>query len=282
MPNQYQEQKKLFGTYADFRLYDVDEIFAKDILERVYNEGLRLQKIFNYYDTNSELSKLNNKRNIKASEELIEVIKKALEMCELTEGEYDISMGMSIDKRKTGQKDIKMPSNYKAIIISGKNIVLGSPDIKIDLGSIAKGYIVDKMIKFLKEEGILSGLIDARGDIRIFGDTSHIFGIQHPRDKEQIIEKISLKNASVATSGDYNQYYGSYDKSHILNSKDLISVTVVADSLMEADLFATAFFVCREELKQRLIKIFPHLRVLTYNKELKSEYYNNFEALMTK
>jgi len=54
--------KKLFGDKTDFVIYDAPEEFAKDIVEEVYTEALRLQKIFNVYDSESELSELKKEK----------------------------------------------------------------------------------------------------------------------------------------------------------------------------------------------------------------------------
>jgi FAD:protein FMN transferase len=145
---------------------------------------------------------------------------------------------------------------------------------------LAKGYIVDQMIENLKSQGVISGLIDGRGDMCLFGEHTLTVGIQHPRDKEKIIKKIRLNNASVATSGDYNQYNNSFDNCHILDKKDLISVTVVAPSLILADVLATAIFVSSDI--QRLIAVNKNAKVMTIDKDLDIKYYNKFEELLEK
>ena len=65
--------------------------------------GLRLQKIFNFYDSESELSILNAKRRLEVSDDLLKVIKKAIKFSLLTNGRYDISLGKNMLERKTGK-----------------------------------------------------------------------------------------------------------------------------------------------------------------------------------
>ena len=269
-------KKKLFGGEVELIVFDIEEPLATDMLESTYEEGLRLQKIFNFYDEESELSKLNKKRTLKISSQLLEVITTALKFCELTKGEYDISLGKAFIQRKNG-KDISVGCSYKDIIVKDDIIMLAHEDVMIDLGSIAKGYIADKMAYYLKSKGVMSGIIDARGDIVVFGETEQHIDIRHPRSRDMNLKSIRLKNSSVATSGDYNQFVLDYDHSHILNKKDVISVTVIAPSLMIADVYASILFVTKERQDIMNMPQAEEIQAMTVDNNMKIEYYNGFE-----
>ncbi len=269
-------KKALFGSEIEFILKDIEEEIAKDFIEEAYQEGIRLQKIFNIYNKNSDLSLLNKERKRKMPEEFIYVLNEALKMCKETNGAYDISLGAQFLERKNGKEIPKLACSYKDIEIIGNVIELKNKEVIIDLGSIAKGYITDKMADFLQSKGISAGLIDSRGDIRIFGNDQIEIAIQHPRDKEKFIEKIKLSNKGVATSGDYKQFNENFDKSHIINKKEFISVTVVAESLTEADLFATALMVLPKNKAEELLKKNKKIRALSIDKDLKVVRYNDF------
>jgi thiamine biosynthesis lipoprotein len=272
-------KKKLFGSEITFIIYNTEEVIAKELIEEAYEEGIRLQKIFNFFDEKSSLSLLNRKRKMKMPEEFIEVLKLSLEMCKETNGLYDISLGKQFLERKKGKEISKINCSYKDIEVNEGVVELKNKDVLIDLGSIAKGYITDRMAKVLEENGVLSGLIDSRGDIRVFGKRGNKISIQHPRNKEKVIGKVKIRNSGIATSGDYNQYDKSFDKSHILNQSDAISVTVVAPTLMEADVYATALFVCTKKERDFFIKKNKNLKVLIMKKDLKLVNYNNFQEL---
>jgi thiamine biosynthesis lipoprotein len=234
---------KLLGGEIGVTLYGVDERMAELLFPRINDEGLRLQKIFNFFDPKSELSKLNKKRRLKVSDELLEVIKKCLPYCELTQGAYDISKGRQIMERKQGLAVSGVSCSYKDIEIKKNEILLKNKDVLLDLGSAAKGYIGDKLMEFIKGLGVKNAFIDLRGDIIISAAHKRKVGVQHPRVREKTISSFMLKDGAVATSGDYNQYFGDYSKSHILCSKDIISSTVIAGTLLEADILATCIFV---------------------------------------
>jgi thiamine biosynthesis lipoprotein len=166
---------------------------------------------------------------------------------------------------------------FKNIIVDHNFITLNNDDVIIDLGSVAKGYIVERMVKVLENEGVIAGLVDGRGDIRIFGDIIQNIGIQHPRNQDEIISKITVGSCAIATSGDYNQYVGSFEKSHILNGLDIASITVVGQDLAIVDAFATAFFVSKNK---KLLEKYKDLKVMTIDKNLNIQYYNGFEELL--
>ncbi|MEI6849672.1 MAG: FAD:protein FMN transferase [archaeon] len=270
--------KPLLGDKIEITVYDIEPLIGELLLDETYVYAQELQKIFNLYDPSSELSKLNRERKIIASRELLEVIKKGLEYSELTKGKYDITLGKQTLERKSNKEISKITGSYKDIKISGNVIELTHEDILIDLGSIAKGYIVDKIIKFLKIQGIESGFVNARGDMASFGKEEKI-EIQHPRDKDKTIIPFRIKDQAVATSGDYNQFNENYENSHILGKEDIISATIVADTCMEADAFATIVMVTNNEERKTILAKNPKIKAQLIDKELKTYEYNNFISL---
>jgi thiamine biosynthesis lipoprotein len=272
----------MFGKEVEIMIYDVEEPLAHMVLEDTYQEGLRLQKIFNLYDPTSELSELNRKRNINASPELIHVIRTALEFSKLTEGRYDVTKGREFLQRKGGKPVLPVGCSYKDVKIEKNTVKLNHPDIMIDLGSIAKGYIADRMVEFMIGRGIEDGFIDARGDLRAFGEHKETINVQHPRDPSKLISPIIVSDRSVATSGDYSQYVHSYETSHIIGKSELISVTVVADNLMLADVLATCIIVLGTAKSNELMAGFPQVQAFVLDNGLRESKINGFEELLVK
>jgi thiamine biosynthesis lipoprotein len=267
---------KLLGSDVKF-FVDADELISVPIMDEAYELSLRLQKIFNIYDESSEISMLNKQRHLSVSDELLEVLLAALRLCELSDGEYDISLGRMFLQRKHGEELDGRRCSYKDISVSGNYVRLLNDDVLVDLGSIAKGYIAERISKFFVDKGIESGYVDARGDIKVFGDSREV-GVQHPRN-DGLLLTLKMMDKGVATSGDYRQYHDVYSKSHILNQKDIISATVVADSLMNADAYATILMVCDKDMRESLIGR-SGLPAMTIDKNLSVTYYNGFEKLV--
>jgi len=124
--------------------------------------------------------------------------------------------------------------------------------VSLDLGGIAKGYALDRAEMAAREAGAEAGIIDLGGNIVSFGEkAAGQIAIQHPLIPDEILGSILLRDRAVATSGGYEKYvtiagrrYG-----HILDprtghpTRDVESVTVVAESGMTADALSTACFV---------------------------------------
>ncbi|MBK7500647.1 MAG: FAD:protein FMN transferase [Ignavibacteriales bacterium] len=82
-----------------------------------------------------------------------------------------------------------------------------------------QGYAVDEAIDVLKKLGIKEALVNAGGEISVIG-YDWIVGIQHPREINSIIKKIKPNGYTVATSGDYEQYFE-------VDGKDIITYLIL-------------------------------------------------------
>jgi FAD:protein FMN transferase len=270
----------MLGGNISIIIYDIDELLLEDIYEDIHKEGLRLQKIFNLYDKDSELSRLNLLRRLDVSPELLEVLNRAMHYAKITDGAYDISLGQNMLRRKKAQELKELKCSYKDISIEENVVELKHEDVLIDLGSIAKGYIADSLIGFMKNLGIENGFIDARGDMRIFGDFNEIIEVQHPRDEDKGLHKMILADMSVATSGDYKQFHESFENNHIIGSLDVISTTVIADNLMDADAAATCLFVIGLANTKRFMDDNKQLKAFVIDKDLNEYFFNGFDKLI--
>jgi len=125
----------------------------------------------------------------------------------------------------------------------------------LELGGIAKGYIVDQTMQVLLAEGIEHAYVNAGGDIGLIGTKSDgspwRIGVRHPRDANKIIAVLSASGGAVVTSGDYERAFieAGISYHHILNPKtgmparELTSVTIIAKTAIEADALSTTIFV---------------------------------------
>ena len=125
----------------------------------------------------------------------------------------------------------------------------------IDLGGIAKGYIVDEIVKFLQKEGIKKGIVNAGGDLKVFGEKNYRIAIRNPFKKKKNFKVITVKNKAVCTSGLYER------PGHIRNprtdkpiSNSLRSVTIIAPDAITADALATGVMVMGKEKGEKLLK----------------------------
>lgn len=264
----YERTEIHMGTVFTLKCECREEKLANEASDAAFSEIARIESVMSLYDKTSELSKLNRTGQSNNSE-LIDIIKKAVEVSELTEGAFDITVGSLLEDYDFDNKKFpnKKTLKTKFPLVNYKNIKFDSIGVKIpkgvklDLGGIAKGYAADRAIEVLSSYGIKNGLVNAGGDVRVMGKKEWIIGLKHPR-KEEILGTFRLKNMSVATSGDYERYFvkDGVRYHHIINPKTgssaigCISVTVVSKKAIDADAYATGIFVLGEKKGMKLLE----------------------------
>jgi len=124
----------------------------------------------------------------------------------------------------------------------------------VDLGGIAKGYAVDRAVAALKDNGITAGIVNAGGDLRIFGSVSHLVHVRHPAEPARVAGAVRLRERAMATSGIYfgrRKFRGKHvgpllDGRTSRPARELISVSVAAAECMVADALTKIVFTLRE------------------------------------
>jgi thiamine biosynthesis lipoprotein len=246
-------------------------------------EGNRLNLIFSDYIADSELSKFSRSSNsvssekIKLSIELFEVLRYCLKLSALSDGSFDPTLGPLTRLWRISRHQRVFPEKSKlanALARSGAKYLkldktqqtgqLLAPNMVLDLGGVAKGYIADRMLEVLKDYGFSRSLVDAGGDLRI-GDAplgSAGWKIEISGRKYEKLTMLKLANCAVATSGDTEQFLEIHDTqySHIIDPQTGIGLvnqaqaTVIAPTGMEADSLASTFLVTGFEKASVLIK----------------------------
>ena len=287
---EFAEKKLLMGTAVEIKIWFFDEAIAKKSISDAFDEIARVENIFSVYKPESEISRLNKSGLSIVSDEVIQLIKKSNYFSEISGGAFDITVLPVIELWKNSKKKERLPSKkenenaiklvgWKNISIDEKNkkINFAKKGMKIDLGGIAKGYAVDCAVEYLKKNGIKTGMVNAGGDIRCFGNKTWKIALQNPRDKNDFITVLKIKNKAVTTSGDYERYFF-IDKtkiSHIINplsgysADESISSTIIADSATNADALATATYVLGPKDGLKLIQLYKVAECLVIDKEKK-------------
>ena len=123
---------------------------------------------------------------------------------------------------------------------------------RFDPSGIVKGWAIEKAARQLRAEGVENFFIDAGGDIQTAGRNAEgeawRVGIRSPFDRSQVIKVVSLSGEGIATSGNYIQGDHIFDPHRPGKPIErIVSVTVIADDVLEADRFATAAFAMGED-----------------------------------
>ncbi|MEO0444164.1 MAG: FAD:protein FMN transferase, partial [Pseudomonadota bacterium] len=212
----------------------------------------------------------------KVSDEMLLLINRAYEVSQMSQGAFDItfaSVGHLYNYREQQQpspaqrQQKQQAIDYRWVSIDRQQRVsFKHPDVRIDLGGIAKGYAADRAIAIMQSFGIQHGSVSAGGDSRLLGDRlgrPWLVGIENPRQADAIAITLPLDNAAVSTSGDYERFF--IDKTtgerihHIINprsgtsAKGIASVTIIGSTGLQTDPLSTSVFVMGVEKGLALI-----------------------------
>lgn len=280
----YRRTRFYMGTTVEFDV-PIGKRSARDvkkICDIAESEISRLNEMLSIFDKSSIVSKINNdeeKRSVKVSPELFQLIKRAKEYFVLTQGAFDITVEPLVELWGFGPGK-KMPPDIQKIkdVLQyvgldkigldekGETLTFGDPRMRIDFGGIAEGYAVDEVVKIFKRHNITKALINIGGDLYCIGTRADnrdwSVGIKDPENKDEILVRLKIRDKAIATSGNYENFYIYNNRryTHIIDprigytvSNNLASVTIIADDCTTADALATAVFVLGESKGLKLI-----------------------------
>ncbi|MCF7858051.1 MAG: FAD:protein FMN transferase [Candidatus Cloacimonetes bacterium] len=256
------KSKFLLDTLIEIKLTtkekDTEKIFesAFQLIEDYENQH-------SFFRNGSDLWNFNNNviDSLLLDDDLRSILDVSAELYSKTNGHYDVTIGVLSEIWDFNNSIVPDSSKIEnAIMNTGFNKLtfrdgyLTKPqNFKLNLGSLAKGFIIDKTVNYLQQQNVISGFVNAGGDIRIFGTKKPIkIGIIHPRsESNELIDLLLIGNESVVTSGDYERFFIKDGKRyhHIIDAKTgypshyAISVTVVGETALVADAYSTALFV---------------------------------------
>ncbi|MBC8416190.1 MAG: FAD:protein FMN transferase [Candidatus Cloacimonetes bacterium] len=279
----FSDTKFLMDTIVDIKIEtkDKDAEFVIDAAFEIINE---YEKVLSFYDQDSELWKFNNSitNSMPLDEDLLQVFFLSEQLYHDSDSLYDITIGALSELWDFNKLHIPSEDSIKIALenvgfekLTLEGVHLTKPEgVKINLGSLAKGYIIDKVVEYLVSEEIESGFVNAGGDMRIFGQKKPLrIGIQHPRNsRNELIGVLNIKNNAVVTSGDYARFFelDGNRYHHILNPKTgypaegTVSVTVVAPTALFADAYSTALFLMEPQKAIELIDRTDMLEAVIY------------------
>ena len=235
----------------------------------------------------SELSRVNQNAGIRpvaVSGELITVLRRALFFADITDGAFNPAIGPLVKLWGIGAEKARLPeeheiaaalplTNHRDVEVDEANrtVFLKHEGMSLDLGGIAKGYAADELAGILKEAGVRRAVIDLGGNIYAHGSKTAKqkwrIGIQNPlspRGEYLAVEEAADK--TLVTSGVYERFFekDGIRYHHILDPKTgypadsgLLSVTVIAESSLDADALSTSLFVLGYDRGAGLLSRFP-------------------------
>jgi len=186
--------KPLLGTFVEIAILD-DINDSLLITEKMYRKIEKMELIFSYHNKESELYKINQIGkpivNLKLSPQMAKLLKIAQKFSKLSDGIFDVTAEPYIYNKNIGC--------YKNIFIN-KNILSTNMPIVMNLGGIAKGFIVDVISQKMLKMGLKNFIINAGGDMYVASEVPQKIFIRDPLDYSKIVNYIEVQNCSIATS----------------------------------------------------------------------------------
>jgi thiamine biosynthesis lipoprotein len=266
-------------SYAVELAAPIDAAARTRLAELIEVELAAINRAMSTYDPRSELSELNARQDLRwapASPGLLEVLDSAARISAATQGAFDVTVGPLVDlwgfgpqyrTRRVPNGDVieqlRESVGYQLVHTnpSAAAIRKGHTRAQVDLSAIAKGYGVDRVAMILDRQGVHDYLVEIGGELRARGTTAAgrpwRVAIERPVEGRRVLgEIVALANRAIATSGTTRDFFEQDGRhySHCIDPKTgrpvehpPMAVSVVADTAMEADAWATALLVLGPE-----------------------------------
>ncbi|HEU4901883.1 MAG TPA: FAD:protein FMN transferase, partial [Flavisolibacter sp.] len=239
----YQFTQPKMGSPFRLVFYAADSTQAARLAADAFSLVDSLNAVFSDYQANSELSRLNCTAGsgtfVPVSPLLYEVLSLSRTAAAKSDHAYDITIGPLSRLWRAARKAKRFPAEAElqaakakvgirnlVIDTATKQVSLRLAGMQLDLGGIAKGYVAQKVVEHLRDNGVASALADAGGDMACSdpppGKKGWTVGINVPGSETELLaETIEISNSAVATSGDVYQYIEHNGKrySHIIDPR---------------------------------------------------------------
>ena len=270
------------GTEVSVRLWHEDAATGKRLVEAIFAEAHRIDLLMSTYKDDSRISDINRRAAttaVIAGDELYMLIQRALEVSVLTNGAFDItyeSVGQHYDFHKRQRPDASTVEAERALIDyrlvrldpAMGTVAFAAQGVRINLGGIAKGYVVERGVALLRAAGVQHAVVTAGGDSRLLGDRRGqpwMVGIRDPRKDGNVAMTLPLQDEAISTSGDYERYFDEdgIRYHHIISpstgnpASGVHSATVIGPDGVMTDALSTSVFVMGVDQGLRLIASLP-------------------------
>jgi thiamine biosynthesis lipoprotein len=287
------ESRPLMGTVVHAAVDGPDETALRGALERAFGEMRRLSDMMNHYDPASVVSAINDAaglRPVAAPPELMQVLAMARHMSQRSQGAFDVTVA-SVRGWRFRQDDPRMPEpaevarqlplvDWKKLALDAKagTAQLRKAGMRIDLGGIAKLYILAAGMRVLERSGAARALLNGGGDVVATGNAQSAawrVGVRDPRAPERLLGVVELRRGFVASSGDYERYFERNGRRyhHILDPRTGYpaqgprGVTLVAERLEAVNGLGVAIMVLGKLEGVRLVEETPGLDALIVDRD---------------
>ncbi|MBN1547228.1 MAG: FAD:protein FMN transferase [Syntrophaceae bacterium] len=259
------------GSFVDIAIYDHNVKHLPAIMEKAEAEIFAVDRLMSSFSEKSDLARINRAAgndSVTVDARLCEVMAAAQEMGQRTSGVFDPTVLPLLKLYGLRDNHPRIPDarslestlalvDYRQIDVNkAKNrIGLIKQGAAADVGGIAVGYAVDRVVAVLKANGVERAVVNAGGEIYALGkpkgQEGWQIGIQHPHIPNRLAGKVVIADKAISTSGNYEFKAQSENRNlgHLLDPHTgampdpMLSATIIAETTMEADALSTTAFL---------------------------------------
>jgi FAD:protein FMN transferase len=202
--------RPLLGTFVEVEAVGSDRLEMTAAIDAAFEAVACVHRLMSFHDEGSDVSRLNREafeRPIAVHAWTYRVLEAAAEMYRRSNGVFDIAIAphlqvMGILPRRDAAHHAPEAQSTDAIELRASHGVrFGAPGLRIDLGGIAKGFAVDRALEAMRKFDIAGGMVNAGGDLAVFGDAGEAVYIRDPGSPGRLIGSIEIKDEALATTG---------------------------------------------------------------------------------
>lgn len=275
----YSREEAIMGTVVRVEAWSDDRAAGAAAMAAVMDEMHRIDRAMSPFRPDSELSRINRDAAagpVSISEEMFDLVARAIEFSELSDGAFDItyaSVGYLYDYRLHIKPDAeelaraRAAIGYRNLILdrAARTIRFARAGVRIDLGGFAKGHAVDNGAAILARRGIVNAIVSAGGDSHVLGDRRGrpwTIGIRDPRKPGEVVAVLPLEDVAISTSGDYERFFeeDGVRCHHVIDPRTgrspstVRSVTILAADGLTTEGLSKSVFVLGLERGMRLVE----------------------------
>jgi thiamine biosynthesis lipoprotein len=200
--------KPLLGTFVEIAVNGVAGAQGETAIDAAFAAVARVHALMSFHDSDSDVSRLNAGAGDAVAIDgwTCTVLQAAIELNHLSNGLFDVGVAPVLQRlgmlpaAPTRSRAGPASLSRDAFEILPDGLARLQLDTRIDLGGIAKGFAVDRAVAVLQERGIQSGLVNAGGDLKVFGANGRTIHIRDPRDPAALLDVVVLRDQALATS----------------------------------------------------------------------------------
>jgi thiamine biosynthesis lipoprotein len=271
-PYHHQATRMAMACAYAIDAYGLDAQTLPRVLEEALDEVDRIDRLMSHYKAESPLSRLNREAGygpVQVDPELFDFIVESMRYNRDSEGAFDVTVGPLMKAWGFFRGEGHVPQDEELEEarrhVGGRHVILNAadrtirfdhPGVELDLGGIAKGYAVDRVVRLLKDRGVRAALVSAGGSTTYGlgappGRAGWDVTIQDPANPQKVALTVRLKDRALSVSGSYGKSFesGGVRYSHIMDPRSgmpvqgMLSVAVMTETGTAGDALDDAFFV---------------------------------------